>query len=103
MDIPEPSRPDPRERIDGALPVSDRATGGCLRDAAKAVSQIRENRLGTWDLLDYAAVVGAIACLTGFVMGFLPSLREGGLLVPLGLCLMAGAAFAARAKDGDAT
>lgn len=53
-----------------------------------------------WDILDYLAVLGLVASLAGLVLALWPATRSGGVLVPVGLGLMAIGAYAARRRDG---
>ena len=59
----------------------------------------QQNR-DTWDFPDVLAVVGIVAALIGLLLTFFPETRRGGTLVPIGLALMAVAAYVARRKDG---
>lgn len=53
-----------------------------------------------WDLPDILAVAGIVAAVIGLLLAFFPETRRGGTLVPIGLVLMAIAAYVARRKDG---
>lgn len=49
-----------------------------------------------WDALDRLVVAGAILFLIGVLCALFERTRPGGILVPVGAALFAGAAFAAR-------
>jgi hypothetical protein len=57
----------------------------------------------SWDQIDLLAVVGCVIALIGLLLALFPELRRGGILVPVGLALMAIAAYAARRKDETAS
>ena len=53
-----------------------------------------------WDAFDYLAVMGGLVSAAGLFLALLPQTRSWGVLVPVGLALMALAAYTARRKDG---
>jgi hypothetical protein len=66
----------------------------------------RESGLGRsldWDLFDCLAIFGVVALLAGLLLTVLPATRPGGVCVPVGLGLMAFAAYAARRSDKGPT
>jgi F0F1-type ATP synthase assembly protein I len=52
-----------------------------------------------WDVSDFCAVGGIVAVLLGLLLALFPQTRPGGILVPIGLGIMAASAYAARKKD----
>lgn len=54
-----------------------------------------------WDQLDFLAAFGVVLLIIGFVLTFVPNLRPGGILFPIGGILMAVAAYGAKRKDQD--
>lgn len=53
----------------------------------------------SWDWLDYLAVAGIIVAVVGLLLAIVPESRRAGVLVPVGLAMIATAAYAARRKD----
>ena len=58
----------------------------------------RQNR-DIWDLPDVLAAAGLVVALIGLLLTIFPETRRGGIFVPIGLVVMAVAAYAARRKD----
>jgi hypothetical protein len=52
-----------------------------------------------WDFFDFLSIFGVIFVVIGFVFALLPAIRAGGVLFPIGLGLMAFAAYGAQRRD----